>query len=123
MSQTSAKCRWLVCWFLLFQSVAVAQTNQNSNSLSDFDQKIFIAVASALLGFLGNYVVDLVKKRREPRQELSFDLQITDPLIDVASQVTDKVRVNYGTSEVRNIYYVVFNLENTGNRVVKGQYV
>jgi len=104
-------------------SVLLAQGGTGYHTLSDFDQKAIIAVVAGVLGFLGNYFVDAIKKRREPRKELSFELQVTDPLIDVSSQVADKVNVQYGPTVVKNLYYVVFNVENTGNRVVKEEFV
>src|SRR5258707_3568478 len=98
-------------------------TSNSLTLLSDFQQKLLLAVISAILGFLASYGLDKIKKRREPRKELSYDLRATDPLVDIAAQVTDKVQVFYATRNVRNIYYIAFDLENTGNMMVQDQFV
>jgi len=89
----------------------------------DFWEKAMIAVVGAVLGFIGNFALALMKKRSDPTKQISFDLQTQSRLVDVEERVQGKVRILYNESEVRDIYSAACNVENTGNTVVKRQFV
>ena len=96
---------------------------QASPGLNDWQQKILIAFFSALLAFGGAYILDSRKRRREPKKQLSYDLSVTDPLVDVEQQVKGKVTVLYADVPTNNIFYAACNVENTGNQLVKDELI
>ena len=96
---------------------------QPSPPLNDWQQKILIAFFSGLLAFGGAYFLDLRKRRREPKKQLSYDLSVTDPLVDVEQQVKGKVTVLYADVPTNNIFYAACNVENTGNQLVKDEFI
>lgn len=107
---------------------AVWAADQSSASLSsvfgaDFWEKVTIALVAAVFGFTANYVLAQVKARKEPRKQLSYDSEVRKGLVTVEEKISEKIKVLYGGQEIRNLFHVACNLQNSGNTVVKNQYV
>ncbi len=97
-----------------------AGTNREQN---DFWQKVAIAMVSASLSFLSAYALAEINRRRQPRKQLSYDTAIKQGLVAVESNVKHKVKVLYEGREIEDLYHVMCAIENTGNMVIKNQYI
>jgi hypothetical protein len=111
----------------LWSPLVIASEAASTDSLfglgKDFWEKAVIAVVGAVLGFIGNFALALMKKRSDPRKQISFDLQTQPRLVAVEERIQRKVKILYNESEVRDIYSAACNVENTGNTVVKKQVI
>ena len=89
----------------------------------DFWVKITIAVVSAALAFIGSYVLAQLKRRQEPKKQLSYDVSIRKGLFEIGSEIKDNVQVLYKNQVIEGLYHVACNVENTGNTVIKNQFI
>lgn len=89
----------------------------------DFWIKVTIALVSAILAFIGSYVLALQKQRKEPQKQLSYDTTIRKGLVEIESDIRDKVQVLYKNQKIEDLYHIACNIENTGNTVIKNQYI
>jgi len=83
--------------------------------------KLTILMAAAVLGFVANYVLSQVNRRREPRQQLSYDVMINSGIVSPLDSVKDKVEIRYDGQVVTDLYHVSCHIENTGNTLIKDQ--
>jgi hypothetical protein len=89
----------------------------------DFWEKVAIAIVAAVFGFIANYALDQLKRRREPRKQLSYEMDISKGLVTVQEKLKEKIKILYGGQEIRDVYSILCILENSGNTVVKNQYI
>lgn len=87
-----------------------------SDSLTE---KLALTVIGAILGFLGAYVIDRRRARREPRRRLSYEVEIAQALVEVQPHIRSRMQIIYGGREVGDLAHVRCRITNTGNRVVK----
>jgi hypothetical protein len=91
---------------------------------ADTGSKIVLALVGALLGFLASYVLDRMKRRREPRKRISYDLIVGAGMASVPPELAEKVAVTFAGDRVDGqLYEVRARVTNTGNQVVKKQYL
>lgn len=88
-----------------------------------FLEKIVIALVSATLAFISSYILAQIKQRREPRKQLAYDIEVREGIIAVEEQIKPNLIMLYNGKEIRDLYQMSINIENTGNTVVKNQYV
>lgn len=86
-----------------------------------FVGKLTIALTAAVLGFVANYVLSQINRRREPRQQLSYDIATNAGIASPHDGVKDKVEIRYDGEVITNLYHVSCHIENTGNTLVKDQ--
>ena len=109
---------------LTFSSTVMAQATQAGTPASDtLSGKVEIAIVSAALSLLGGYILLLLKERREPKKRLSYDLDIRRGLLGVEELIARYVQLTYKGNAATNITYVRCDVKNTGNAVVKDQYL
>jgi hypothetical protein len=82
-----------------------------------------VAVLSAILGFVSAYAISQIQRRREPRKQLSWELQTEEVQLEVSSEIKERVGVLYRDTRVQNLTAVACQVSNTGNRVVKNEQV
>ncbi|NTW59926.1 MAG: hypothetical protein HGA43_12265, partial [Nitrospirae bacterium] len=70
-----------------------------------------------------SFLLAVLKKRKEPRKQLSYDTQVTDSLVEVEHDLREKVRILYNDQEIADLYPVACEVQNTGNTIVKNQLV
>lgn len=99
---------------------AQAETSPPTTSISYEIAKI---AGGAILGFALNYALERIKRRREPTQQLSWDLSSERGLSDVRQDLQDHLRITYKETPVENLSLIHCRVANTGNRTVKNQQV
>jgi hypothetical protein len=105
-----------------------AQKNPNATTIEsifagDFWTKIAIAVVSAALAFISSFILAQLKRHQEPRKQLSYSLTTLGGVVQVDEAISDRIKVLYRDREVKDLHQVRCKLENTGNTVIKSQYV
>lgn len=93
-----------------------------STGLSDLQQKLLVALVSAIIGASATLLVHFLKQRTEPRKRISWEASedpgfaaIDDP------EIQRKLAVTYDDVAVKNIVAAKYKVSNTGNRVIKDQ--
>jgi hypothetical protein len=102
-----------------------SQINAGSNS-SDFTEKIYFAILGAVLAFTANLLLDAIKKRREIKKQITYNLVIKKGIVEVADvekSIKTDIKILYQNHSANNLNYILFNLENTGNKDIKNQYL
>lgn len=89
----------------------------------DFWTKVTIALVSAFLSFLGSLVITQIKQRKEPRKQLSYELEVIKGLVSIQESVKNKVAILYDGQNAANLFHIRCDLINNGNTVIKNQYV
>ncbi|MEU7172952.1 MULTISPECIES: hypothetical protein [Micromonospora] len=88
------------------------------------ENKLLLAVFTAAIGFLFALAIERIKSRKALRRQLSWDVRVVDQLPQVRKGGgVGKITVSYGNVEVENLTHVILSFENTGNSVIKNQYV
>ncbi|MGK7929141.1 MAG: hypothetical protein AB4290_28540 [Spirulina sp.] len=86
-----------------------------------FWQNVAVAILSAVLAFLSGYALAGLGKKKVSDKRLSYNLSIEEGLVKVEENIRQKVRVLYDEELIENLYDVRFEVENTGETVVKSQ--
>lgn len=86
-----------------------------------FWQNAAVAVLSAVLAFLSGYALAGVGKKKGSGKQLSYNLSIANSVVQVEKEVKERVKILYNGELIDNLYNIEFELENTGNTVVKSQ--
>ena len=76
---------------------------------------------SAVLAFLSGYAIAGVSRNKGSGKKLSYNLSITNGVVQIEKEVKERVKILYDDALIDNLYNVEFELENTGNTVVKSQ--
>ncbi|MFG1894791.1 hypothetical protein ACGFIP_12305 [Micromonospora zamorensis] len=84
---------------------------------------IGLALITAAVGFATSLLVERRKARREPRRQLTWSAAYERGLVRVSDDMRAKVRISYNDAEVSNLMSMVLTIANTGNRVVKNNYI
>jgi hypothetical protein len=111
------------CSPLLNSATPGATSLNNSTITNDFWIKVSIAGVSAVLSFLGSFVLNQIKQRKEPRKQISYDLAITKGLVSFEKNVQSKVKVLYDGRDAENLFHVTCNVRNSGNTVIKNEFI
>ena len=100
-----------------------ATTNSfgNLDLFKDIGMKIKDAIPIFLGGLLSGYVLLEIKKKSGSGKRLSYSLEMNTGLVNVEKNVKEKVKVLYEDREVFNLSYILINIENTGNAVIKSE--
>jgi hypothetical protein len=86
-----------------------------------FLQNVAVTVLAAILAFLSGYALAGVSRRKGSGKKLSYDLSIANGVVQVEKEVKERVQILYDGQSIENLYNVKFELENTGDTVVKSQ--
>ena len=86
-------------------------------------EKIIVAVVSAMLSFLGAMLLERYKKKREPRKLISYEKILHKGIVAVDDEIRGKTAVLYRDTELKDPYRLCFKFENSGNSLIKGQYI
>ena len=108
-------------WFVT--SSAFAQGNQAaSGAVNPLAEKVLIALVSAALSLITGYILLQLKEGREPRKQLSYDIEIRPGFFTVEESVAQNVSLAYKGRSAEKLAYVKYNIKNTGNSIVKSEY-
>lgn len=90
----------------------------------DFTSKVVLLVIGAAVGFVFSLLSDRLKARREPKKRISYDMSVGATLASVPHDLAEKVTVLFSGAAVEGqLYEVTCRIENTGNQVVKQQFL
>jgi len=90
----------------------------------DFWGKVAIAAISAILTLAVNYTLQALKKKDEPKQQLSYYTSIKKGVVEVEKDFQDKVTILYNEQQIASdLYYVVCNIKNIGTLPVKEEFI
>ncbi|MGY0021520.1 hypothetical protein [Streptomyces sp. cg35] len=89
--------------------------------LSEFQQNLVVAVVGGIIGILGTVAVERVKLRREPTKRLHWDAKIHNAMVSTDDSIRQRLQLTYNGYSIEGLNSVTFRVENTGNRVVRGQ--
>jgi len=83
---------------------------------------VILAVVSGIIGFLANFVIERVKKKSEPRKQISYSQEVKSGIVgEIEKDIEDKIGILYNGRPAKNMVYALFDIENTGNKQVKNQ--
>jgi hypothetical protein len=108
-------------WLILAQSHAPAgRSVQLSDILSN---RYAIAFFAALAAFFFSMILERAKSKKVPHKALSWSLIVNKKLVEVSQGMAGQVRVYYGDHSVDELIDVRYKLVNTGNTVIKNQFI
>jgi len=86
-----------IAWLSLVASLQVwAQTpSPQTPTFDPLMEKFLIAAASAILSLLTGYILFQIKESREPKKQLSYDMEVRRGLLGVEEQIATCVSVSY----------------------------
>lgn len=90
----------------------------------DFWAKVAIAVVSAIATLAANYTLQVLKKKDEPKHQLSHYTSIKKGVVEVEKDFQEKISILYNSQKIANdFYYVVCEVKNTGSLAIKDEYI
>ncbi|MCC3511962.1 MAG: hypothetical protein EAZ86_28000 [Oscillatoriales cyanobacterium] len=90
----------------------------------DFWAKVAIAVVSAIATLAANYTLQVLKKKDEPKYQLSHYTSIKKGVVEVEKDFQEKISILYNSQKIANdFYYVVCEVKNTGSLAIKDEYI
>jgi hypothetical protein len=85
--------------------------------------KASFLVLTAILGFVSAWVLAQLNRKKEPYKQISWDMDVERGLVAVNPSIRERVQVLYKNKPIDNLYAVRFRASNTGNQVIKNQYI
>jgi hypothetical protein len=98
-------------------SQAGSSTNQSSPTSNELLNGVIVAVVSGIFGFLASFAIERLKKKNEPRKQISYSKVIKSGIVGNI----EKIGILYNGKPAQNMFYALFDIENTGNQQVKNQ--
>lgn len=102
----------------------IKKNSQDTKSFwesDDFNSDLTVAIVTAILSFISAYLLYAWQKKREKKKQLSYDLKITQELIEIGKDIKEHIKITYKDLPTKNLSIIDFTLQNTGNMVVKNQ--
>jgi hypothetical protein len=81
-----------------------------------------LAVFTAICGFIFAVILQRIQDRRAPRKAISWDAEIERPA-QLKKDENDRIGISYNGTPVQDLFQVKIRIENTGNTIVKNEYV
>lgn len=114
---------------LLVLSSNAQVVSQASNSMkqppvasNELLNGVIVAVVSGIIGFLASFVIERIKKKNEPRKQISYSKVVKSGIVGkIEKDIEGKIGVLYNGKPAQNMFYALFDIENTGNQQVKNQ--
>ncbi len=88
-----------------------------------FWENFVVAVISVFLTIVGTYLLDALKRRREPKKQLSFDQSTEGIISGLDRDLRRKLSVAYNGKTLDELFSSRVRIENCGNSVVQSQRV
>jgi hypothetical protein len=104
------------------ESASVLQMAADA-ALSGFQQDLVVAVVGGVVGVLGTVAVERMRLRREPTKRLSWDAEVHNATVSTDEAISGRLQLSYNGHPIDGLSTVDFRVENTGNRVVKGEHL
>ncbi|MBI1368877.1 MAG: hypothetical protein GC162_09520 [Planctomycetes bacterium] len=101
----------------LAQTTDAAANNHEVINL-EFWQTLFVALASALIGSLGSFVLYVLKRKNAPRKEISYEIDISNTAPKVDASLEDKVAITFNGRMVEGLSLIKCDMINSGNQLI-----
>lgn len=88
---------------------------------SAWNSSYTLAVFTAICGFIVALIAQRIQDRRAPRKAVSWDAEIERPARLERDQ--DRIGISYNGIPVQDLFQVRIRIENTGNILVKNEYI
>jgi hypothetical protein len=88
---------------------------------STWDNSYSLAAFTAICGFVLAVIAQRIQNRRTPRKAVSWDAEIERPARLERDQ--DRIGISYNGTPVQDLVQVRIRIENTGNTLVKNEYI
>jgi hypothetical protein len=83
---------------------------------------VIVAVVSGIIGFLASFIIERIKKKNEPRKQISYSTVVKSGIVGkIEKDIEGKIGILYNGKPAQNMFYALFDIENTGNQQVKNQ--
>ena len=106
----------------LLAQTAKITSNQSSPDSNQLLNGIIVAVVSGIFGFLASFMIESIKKRSEPKKQISYRQLIKSGIVgSIEKDIEDKISILYNDRVTQNMFYCLFDIENTGNKQIKNQ--
>jgi len=90
----------------------------------DLVAKALLVLAGAVLGFLSNLAIDVLRRRREIKRRLTYSLEHSPIALEVRDEsVAKRLELTYNGRPVSRIHVVKCNLRNAGTELIQDQFV
>jgi len=86
-------------------------------------EKIIVAIVSAILAFIGAILLERYKRKREPKKQISYEKILHKGIVAIDDEISGKTAVLYRDAELKEPYRLSFNFVNSGNSLIKNQYI
>lgn len=106
---------------LYVQAISSAATKESW--LDSPTGKISILLLTALAGFMSSYLLERIKRRNQPHKQLSWEISSEQGLVSVSPSIREQVQILFRDNHVENLHAYNFRVTNSGNTVVKNQYI
>jgi len=88
------------------------------------ENKFLLALFTAVCGFFFALIVERMKSRNSLRKQLSWEIRVDERFLQVREgRNAERIAVSYGNVPVQNLVQILASFENTGNSVIKNQYL
>lgn len=99
-----------------------ASAGQSAPTSNELLNGIIIAVVSGIIGFLASLFIERIKKKSEPRKQISYSKILKSGIIgNIEKDIESKIGILYNGKPAQNMFYALFDIENTGNQQIKNQ--
>jgi hypothetical protein len=99
-----------------------ASTGQSTHTSNELLNGIIVAFVSGIIGFLVSFFIERLKKKSEPRKQISFSKVLKSGIIgNIEKDIENKIGIVYNGKPAQNMFYALFDIENTGNQQIKNQ--
>lgn len=99
-----------------------SSTNQSPPASNELLNGVIIAVVSGIIGFLASFAIERLKEKNAPKKQISYSKVIKSGIVgNIEKDIEGKIGILYKGKLAQNMFYALFDIENTGNQQVKNQ--
>jgi hypothetical protein len=81
-----------------------------------------LAVFTAICGFIFAIILQRIQDRRAPRKAISWDAEVERPA-RLEKDEDNRIGISYNGTPVKDLYQVKIRIENTGNTLIRNEYI
>jgi len=89
---------------------------------SAWNSSYSLAVFTAIYGFIFAIIAQRIQNRRTPHKAISWDAEIERPA-RLKKDEDGRIGISYNGTPVQDLFQVKIKIENTGNTLVRNEYV
>lgn len=99
-----------------------SSANQSPPASNELLNGVIVAVVSGIIGFLASFAIERLKEKNAPKKQISYSKVIKSGIVgNIEKDIEGKIGILYKGKLAQNMFYALFDIENTGNQQVKNQ--